>query len=216
MVAGGRPGKKPVPVEDRPLPKKHIAFLRHYHMGDQGKPITGKEAAIRAGYPASSAAEQASWILSRENAKRWLAEQGAIVAERHKITLDMIVEELAKVGFSNMADYIQDDGSGKPQFKPIADISRVSMAAVTELTLDVRKEFEGRGEDREHVANVEKVRFKLASKVEGLVNLGRLLGHFPRGGGDGDDGPEGGTKKVIIEVRGGLPKRKKPDGKSSG
>lgn len=212
MATKKRPGVKPLPPEERPIPKKQLAMLRAYRAGDGGKPITAKEAAIRAGYNAASAAEQASWVMSRPNVKAWLAQHDQELAERHGITMDMIVRELAKVGFSNMADYVQDDGSGKPKFKNMVDLSRDHMAAVTELTLDVRKEFEGRGEDREHVANVEKIRFKLASKVDGLVNLGKLLGHFPRGSGDGGggDGFDPDTpRKIIVEVRGGMNRPKK-------
>ncbi len=208
-----RPGRAPLAPEDRPIPRKQIAFLKAYHLGDNGKPITGKEAAIRAGYPAPSASDQATWILSRPNCKAWLAAQAKVVEEKHGITRDMIVEELAKVGFSNMLDYIEDDGTGKPSFKKIADIKRHHMAAITELTLDVRKEFEGRGEDREHVANVEKVRFKLASKVDGLVNLGKLLGYFPKNDAGGGDDPEGTAgRTVTIRVVGGLPQRKPKSG----
>lgn len=187
-----------------------MKLLKAYQAGNAGRPITGKEAAIRAGYPEASAVAQANWVMSRPNCRAWLKAQEKADQEQHNITMDMIVTELAKIGFANMADYIQDDGSGKPQFKALSEISRESMAAVTELTLDTRKEFEGRGEDRKHVADVEKVRFKLASKVEGLVNLGKLLGYFPKNDAGGGDDPDGtGGREVTIRVIGGLPQRKR-------
>lgn len=207
MVAK-RAGRAPLAPADRPIPRKQLKLLEAYQAGDNGRPITGKEAAIRAGYPPSSAVDHATWVMSRPNCKAWLKVREKAAEEKHGITLDRIVSELAKVGFANMADYIEDDGNGKPRFKDLASIRRDHMAAVTELTLDTREEYEGRGEDRRKVADVERIKFKLASKIEGLVNLGKLLGYFPKNeAGSGDD-PDAPGRVVRIVVTGGLPKRK--------
>lgn len=184
-----------------------MLLLQAYHRGDNGRPITAKEAAIRAGYPANAASEQAAWIMARPNCRAWLERQEKRLEEKHGITLDMIVGELAKMGFSNMADYVAPDERGLPAFKSLEDISRDQMAAVTELTVDTRKEFEGRGEERDQVATVDKIKFKLAAKTEALINIAKLLGYMrPADSGEAPEG--GGPQKVVIEVVGGVPKRK--------
>lgn len=189
---------------DAPINKKHLLFLRHYTASfDRGKYGSITEAAVKAGYPAKSACEQGSWILGRPNVQKWLAEHDKKVQEKHDITLDKIVDELAKIGFSNIANYLQPDARGLPAFRKLEEIDQAHMAAISEITVDTRHEFEGRGDDREQTATVDKVKFKLSNKVESLVTLARVLGFMP--GSDrragGEDDPHDGDRKVIIEVR---------------
>lgn len=168
------------------------------------------QAALKAGYPRASAQAQASRVLKMPHVRRYLAERQAELQSKHNVTLDRVVQEFAAIGFSNMADYIQDDGSGRPAFRLVGDIGRDKMSVVTELTIDTREEYEGRGGEREKVATVDRVRFRLADKVNALTALGKHLGMFPRegGSGSGDDTTEA---EVVITVRGGMnrPKGKK-------
>lgn len=171
---------------------------------------TGAEAAIKAGYPAPSASSQATFVLSRPNVAKYVAARQAKLQAKHDVTLDRVIAEFAKIGFANMDDYIVDDGNGRPQFRLMGQIGRDKLAVVTEVTIDTRKEFEGSGENREHVANVERVRFKLASKIDALDKLGKHLGMFPKessGGGDDDIGDTG-PRQVTIKIKGGLPQPK--------
>jgi len=57
-----RSGRKPIPVEERKLTRKQELFVKSYVSKD-GQ-ITGKDAAIEAGYPERSAACRASELLS--------------------------------------------------------------------------------------------------------------------------------------------------------
>jgi phage terminase small subunit len=132
-----------------------------------------------------------------------MAEHTAKLAAKHSITMDKIVDELAKIGFSNIGNYLRPDARGMPAFKKLDEIDRDHLAALSEITVDTRQEFDGRGEDREQTATVDKVKFKLNNKVESLVTLARVLGFMPtstRGSGADDDTPDDG-RKVIIEVR---------------
>jgi phage terminase small subunit len=198
--APGAGVKKRAP-EDRPLSKKMKALADFYLVPG----TSGQDAAIKAGYPAPSASSQANWVLSRPNVARYVAERQVKLQAKHDVTLDRVIQEFAKIGFANMDDYLVDDGSG-PRFRLLGDIGRDKLAVVTEVTVDVRKEFEGYGKDREHVANTERVRFKLASKVEALNLLGKHLGMFPKessGGGSGDWDPDQ-PRKIVVEVVGGM------------
>ncbi len=158
-----------------------------------------KDAAIIAGYPERSAQEQATYVLDRPQVKAYVERRQAELQKKHDITLDRVIREFAKIGFANMADYITSDADDSPRFMGVSKIGRDKMGVVTELTLDVRKEFEGRGEDREQVATVDRIRFKLADKVKALDALGRHLGMFPKDTGDRDEG------EVTVTILGGLP-----------
>lgn len=205
---GGDPKQAIVP--------KHLKFLRAYTELGKGH-RTIKEAAVLAGYPEASADSQGSWILSRPNVKAWMEAHDAKLAERHEITMDKIVDELAKIGFSNIAHYLRPDANGLPSFRRLEEIDEARMAAVSEISVDTFKEFEGRGEDREEVGRTEKVKFKLANKVESLVTLAKVLGFMPTGngsGGRGDDPSDIGDRKVTIVVKRvevPLPKRRTDD-----
>ena len=197
-----------------PIPKKQMKFLMVYTEGGKGHK-TIKAAAIEAGYPPQSADTQGSWILGRPNVKKWMEAHDAELAKRHDITMDMIVAELAKIGFSNIIHYLGTDHNGLPTFKTLDEIPEDRMAAVSEITVDTYKEFEGRGEDREQVGRTDKIKFKLANKVESLVTLAKVLGLMPSGErkGGGDD-IDPGSQKVTIRVVGKampLPRRKGED-----
>lgn len=158
-----------------------------------------RDAAIIAGYPETSAASQAAYVLDRPQVRAYIEKRQAKLQEKHDVTLDRVIREFAKIGFANMADYIEADENDRPRFLGVSKISRDRMGVVTELTLDVRKEYEGRGDDREEVATIDRIKFRLADKIKALDSLGRHLGMFPKETGDRDEG------EIEVTVKGGLP-----------
>lgn len=202
--------KAPVAPEDRPLTKKQKAFADAYLIPG----ITVGEAGRKAGYPAASAESQGSYCMSRVNVAKYIAERQVKLQAKHDVTLDKVIAEFAKIGFANMDDYLVDDGNGRPQFRLMGEIGRDKLAVVTEVTVDVRKEFEGRGEDREQVATIDRIRFKLADKVNALDKLAKHLGMYPKESGAGRDPGDWDPdqpRKIIVEVRGGMSRPKKKD-----
>lgn len=129
--------------------------------------LNGKQAAIRAGYSKKSAAVIASENLIKPNVVdhiQYLMEERS---KRTEITADAVLQELAKLGFSNMEDYTTlHDGVLTAD---LSNVTRDQMAAVQEFTVDTRKD----GDDQ-----VEKFRFKLADKKASLDLLGRNLKLF--------------------------------------
>jgi len=95
-------------------------------------------------------------------------------AARTGVTVEAIVAELAKVGFSNMLDYVRIDPEGQPRIV-LEALSRDQAAAIQ--SIDVTTRTEHGGEDRPD-ANVTAVRFKLGDKRAALVDLGKHLGMF--------------------------------------
>jgi phage terminase small subunit len=93
-----------------------------------------------------------------------------------------VLNELAKIGFANMADYVQIVGG-----EPVIDLSsmtRDQAAAINEVTVEDFKD--GRGED---ARDVRRVKFKLSDKRAALVDIGKHLGMFKDKDDDGKDAP---------------------------
>jgi phage terminase small subunit len=95
----------------------------------------------------------------------------------------MVVSELAKIGFANMADYMTVGTDGDP-FLDFSKVTRDQAAALSEVTVEDFKD--GRGED---ARDVRRVKFKMHDKRAALVDLGKHLGLFtedPEGKRGGD------------------------------
>jgi phage terminase small subunit len=90
-----------------------------------------------------------------------LDEARAKLAEMTGITAARVLNELALLGFANMADYLEPAGAERP-----IDLSRVTrdqMAAISELTVDTVYEQQ---------RPVHRVRLKLHDKKGALVDIG--------------------------------------------
>jgi phage terminase small subunit len=92
--------------------------------------------------------------------------------KRHDITMDKVVQELAKIGFSNMLDYmkVQEDGSA---YVDLSQLTRDQAAAIGEVTSETYYEKDG-----EDSIPVKRTKLKLNDKRAALVDLGKHLGMF--------------------------------------
>lgn len=134
--------------------------------------LNATQAAIRAGYSAKSAAEQASRLLINVKVAKAVEAAQAARSARTEITQDRVLKELAKLGFANMQDYMSVTQEGEP-FADLSKLTRDQAAAITEFTVE---DFtEGRGDD---ARDVRRVKFKLADKRAALVDIGKHLGMF--------------------------------------
>lgn len=116
--------------------------------------------------------------------------------EKASVTAQMVIDELAKLGFSNMLDYMAIGPDGQP-FMDFSKLTRDQAAAIQEIVVETRpdplaapvdedQEPQGHGgslrrrRTRQDLAVPEilKVRFKLADKRAALVDLGKHLGLF--------------------------------------
>ena len=134
--------------------------------------LNGKKAAIRAGYSPRSAEVTASRLLSQDKVRARITELQAERAERTEISADRVVAELAKLGFSNMLDYLRVDAHGDPVLD-LSDLTRDQAAAIKEWTIETYTD--GHGEE---ALGVKRVKFKLEDKLGALTTLGRHLGIF--------------------------------------
>jgi phage terminase small subunit len=139
------------------------------------KGSTATAAYETAGYAPSDA--NASKLLNRPEVQGRIQEITGAGAERAEITVELVLRELAKMGFSNMLDYVQITEDGQP-YLDMTKLTRDQAAAIQEVTVDVVTEYE-QGEDGKKVpVQVRKARFKLADKRAALVDIGKHLGAF--------------------------------------
>lgn len=148
------------------LSEKQKRFVAEYLID-----LNATQAAIRAGYSKKTATVQASRLLTNAKVQKELSGQQKKVAERLEVTKDRIVDELAKIGFANMLDYVSIGTDGDP-FVDLSDMTRDQAAAVSEITVEDFKD--GRGEE---ARDVRKVKFKLHDKKGALMDLAKMLGH---------------------------------------
>ena len=149
------------------LTPKQSRFVEEYLVD-----LNARQAAIRAGYSVKTATEIGYENLRNPRIAEALATARQALSERTAITADRVVAELAKIGFSNMADYMKATPAGDP-YLDFSRLTRDQAAALQEVT--VEDYVNGRGE---HARDVKRVRFKLADKQAALVSLGRHLGIF--------------------------------------
>lgn len=134
--------------------------------------LNGKQAAIRAGYSEKTADVQASRLLASVKVREAVDKAIANRAEKTGITAERVIEELSKIGFSNMMDYMRPDPDGD-LYLDFSNLTRDQAAAIQEVTVEDFKA--GRGED---ARDVRRVKFKLADKRAALVDIGKHLGLF--------------------------------------
>ena len=134
--------------------------------------LNATQAAIRAGYSQKTAYQLGYQLLQKTSVQNAISMAQKTRSNKTNINQNRVLNELAKLGFSNMLDYMTITEKGDL----IADFSKLTRdqaAAINEVTIETYTE--GRGEEAEEV---KRVRFKLADKRAALVDIGRHLGMF--------------------------------------
>lgn len=128
--------------------------------------LNGTQAAIRAGYSKKAASAQASHLLSSDKVQNFLSELRKKIEGRIEITIDKVMQELAKIGFANHEEFLDTE---KENIN-LKDVPRDKMAAVSSITVE---SVTTRGGDTYTTKKI-----KLWDKVAALEKLGRHLGGF--------------------------------------
>ena len=166
---------------------KHEIFAQEVAKGKT------RENAYLEAYPncsPTSANKNASRLMANDGILRRIEEIQSQAAQECGVTVQRIVEELAKIGFSNISDYI-DGSNGNISFVDLDDLTREQAAAISEITIDTLKRQDKRtGDVSEETL---RVKFKLHDKRAALVDLGKHLGMF--------------TEKVDLNVTGEIAER---------
>ncbi|BFH71224.1 terminase small subunit [Paenibacillus dendritiformis] len=183
------------------LTAKQKAFVQEYLID-----LNATQAAIRAGYSAKTARKIGQENLTKPDIQKAIQEAMDARAKRTEITADRVLQELAKIGFANITDYLRvstservverntvTDAEGNETIVPIFD-----MVQSVEL-------FDTDGIDRvkmDAVAEICETKYgislKLHDKVSALEKIGRHLGMFK----DKVElaGQDGGPLQVIFDA----------------
>lgn len=144
---------------------RHERFCQNVAKG-----MSATDAYAEAGY--NGGASHASRLATNGNIKARIAELMGKAAEKAEISVARVLEELAKVGFANMADYIRTTDEGDA-YVDLSKLDRDKASVISEVTVEDFKD--GRGED---ARDVRKIKFKLHDKLSALEKLGKHLGMF--------------------------------------
>lgn len=149
-------------------PDRHERFAREYVID-----LNGTRAAIAAGYAEAGAAVQSSHLLRIAKVSRLINKLLSQRASKLEIKAERVLEELARLAFSNMADYMQVDADGKPCGLNLAQITRDQAACIQEISEDATG---GSGDGERRL--VIRTKFKLSDKLKALDMLMRHLGAY--------------------------------------
>lgn len=134
--------------------------------------LNGTRAAIAAGYSAKTADVKASQLLAEVKVQRLVDNLLSARASKLDLKAEQVVEELRRLAFANMQDYMRVNADGWPELD-LSTLTRDQAAAIQEFSEDATGGT-GDGERRQ----VLRRRFKLADKRGSLELLGRHLGMF--------------------------------------
>ena len=127
--------------------------------------LNATQAAIRAGYSEVSARDIGCKNLTNPYIKSYLEKKMANREQRTEITQDMVLKELAKIGFANIDDYVTVENNDRNQkivkVKPTKDIPEDKIAAISSIKQGANG-----------------IEIKVHDKVRALENIGRHLGMF--------------------------------------
>lgn len=109
-------------------------------------------------------------VWNRPGVQAYIAEKEADLQRRYRLDFDMIVQEIAKIAYSNIADYLEFTEDGGVVFRG-KDADYSELAALGEVTVETY--VEGAGEDAQ---TVKRVKFKPYNKLSALDLLLRHTG----------------------------------------
>lgn len=117
-----------------------------------------------------TASAASSRLLSNVKVQEYITKEQEDRKKKVEITQQMVLEELAKIGFSDIRNLYNEYGA----LKNIKDIDNDTAKAISGI--ETFQEFDGRGDDREYIGDTKKV--KMLDKTKALELLGRHLGMF--------------------------------------
>lgn len=151
--------KEPALSQTNELNPKQKQFVAEYLID-----LNGKQAAIRAGYSPKTAEAQASRLLSHVKVAEAVAKAKATRAQRNEITADRVLQEMARIAFSDMRRFTTWGPDGV-KLRDYEDLTDEEAAAVSEVSQTIT---EAGGS----------IKFKLHDKRAALVDLGKHIGLF--------------------------------------
>lgn len=177
------------------LTPKQARFVEEYLVD-----LNATQAAARAGYSEKTAKQQGGQLLARAEVAEAISAAQAERTKRTKIDADWVLQRLAEAVDADLNDIHDENQNLKPisEWPPIWRKGLISGIEVEEL-------FDGRGEDREHIGRLRKVKkadwtklIELLGKHVGVQAFRERLEHT---------GPNGGPIETVTRIELVAPKR---------
>lgn len=153
--------------KNRKLTPKQERFIHEYL-----KDCDATKAAGRAGYKGKHLGLIGHQLLKNSLVGAAVSERRKKIIDRLEVTQEKIVREYAKLGFSDMADYVNFEQNGRVHFD-WSELPEGASAAVQEITQE--EAMDGAGDEARKIL---KTKFKLHDKKGALDSLSRHLGLF--------------------------------------
>lgn len=157
-------------AEEKELTAKQIKFCEEYLID-----LNGTQAAIRAGYSAKTASVIAAENLVKPNIQAYLSKRQQELQEATGITQKRVLEEYAKVAFTDIRKFYTVDGA----LKPIKDLEDDAAGALAGIEVYEEKVSDSDPQDETVVTGTIK-KIKIYDKVKALDSLARHLGMFSK------------------------------------
>jgi phage terminase small subunit len=129
--------------------------------------LNATQAAIRAGYSEKTAGSIGDENLKKPEIQSYLSELMKARSERLEITSDMVLRELAKIGFSDIANYYEDGF----KLKQLSELDKNKSGAVSQIKVT---EIEIKG------VTTKTVELKLHDKLSALEKVSKHIGFFEK------------------------------------
>ncbi|MBS1003179.1 terminase small subunit [Acetobacter thailandicus] len=143
------------------LNDKQLRFVAEYLID-----LNATQSAIRAGYSEKTARSIGQRLLTNVDIQNAISEAQSVRSIRTQITQDRVLQEFAKIGFSDIRSLFTEAGN----LKPLSDLEADAAAALSSVEV-VTKNLNDGGVEYVH-------KIKLWDKVGSLTQMGRHLGMF--------------------------------------
>lgn len=163
------------------LTDKQEIFCREYL-----KDMNATQAAIRAGYSAKTSNEASARMLANVSIQNFIQELKTKRADKLEITADRVLQELAKIGFSDIKEYLNSDYS----LKPLSEIDVSKSGAIQSIQKDVTQ-----GDTWSNTST----KFKLHDKLSALEKIAKHIGFFEK---DNEQQQASSIPSIIIHTDG--------------
>jgi phage terminase small subunit len=154
-------------TDTAPLTPKQDQFVKEYLVD-----LNATQAAIRAGYSAKTANEQGSRLLANAKVSAAIAEARAEVSEKTGVKIERVLQEMARLGFSDLRRVFTPGGN---LISP-EDWDDDTAAAISSVKVVTRPTGETAEDGSRIVEHVHEI--KLWDKNSALDKLGKHLGMF--------------------------------------
>lgn len=146
------------------LNDKQKRFCREYVID-----LNATQAAIRSGYSKKTCGSIGNALLQKVEIQTFIKKLQVKIQERTEITADKIVQELAKIGFSNIQDLMQEGF----EFKDIISLKPEKSAVIQSVKCCTTTRMLGEIQE-----TTKEVQVKVYDKISALEKIGRHIGMF--------------------------------------